>query len=119
VGVAYIHSSQSVQKPAMTISAAVTAPLSVKVYLPGTADYAVVGPDHCPIWDGRSAIATGGSFAEPLLTFDGALPDLVKHPLEADVRDRCSKPWVWDAKGARLVVLPAAVSMDEAGVKVR
>jgi hypothetical protein len=107
VVVACLHSSQSAaEKSATTSPLSVSAPLKVRIYLPGPLDYDAVGPDHCPVWDGRPAIVTGGTLTNPRLTFDGALPDVKLHPLGVEARERCSEPWVWDAKEAGLTVVP-------------
>lgn len=105
-GVAYINSRDEDRSAARDPSIAITEATRVRVYLPVGKVYALVGPAQCPLWDGRAATAVGGDFAEPLLVFDGVLPDQKKHPLTPDTTRRCSKPWTWDTKGAGVTILP-------------
>jgi hypothetical protein len=64
------------------------------------------GPHACPLWNGISALAVGGTFVHPLLLFSGySAADARSNGVTKSSR-QCHKPWLWSTKPGQVLLVP-------------
>jgi hypothetical protein len=64
------------------------------------------GPNRCPLWNGISALAVGGTYLHPLLLFSGYSDADARAHGVAHAPQGCDDPWLWSTKPGQTVLVP-------------
>ena len=83
-----------------------TEPTSVHVWFTGPPPAAARGPHGCPVWNGISALAVGGTESRPLLLFPGyTASEARRHGMDLPTA-QCAAPWLWPTRPGQVLAVP-------------
>jgi hypothetical protein len=83
-----------------------TQPTPVQVWLTLRQPVKAGGRHDCPLWNGMSAIAVGGTPGEPVLLFPGYTNAAARSHGISSPPAGCTAPWLWTTNAGEVLVVP-------------
>jgi hypothetical protein len=85
---------------------AFTSPTPVQVWLSESPPATAGGPHGCPLWNGMSALAVGGTVSRPVLLFPGYSSSVARSHGITSAAPQCADPWLWSTVSGEVLVEP-------------
>jgi hypothetical protein len=104
------HSQQEAASEAAKVAPPVPVvfhtPTPVQVWLTSRPPAAAGGSYACPLWNGMTALAVGGTVSRPVLLFPGYSISAARRHGIRSAPLKCADPWLWSTRAGEVLVEP-------------